>query len=85
MEDNRDAELRSIKKKIKGLLVFCAVCLVVVLFSTVLALTELFSNSSQEQEIQRWNKTMECQDKSMCIKMLDNGDFECCDCKEVQP
>lgn len=76
MEDNRDAELRSIKK-IKGLLVFCAVCLVVVLFfSTVLMHTELFSNSSQEQEIQRWNKTMESQDKSMCIKMLDNGDFE---------
>lgn len=66
-------------KKIKRKLIVLAVCNIVSFVCIISMVISDFVISNRKQK--REQKMIECNDNSMCIKLLDNGEFECVDCQ----
>ncbi len=84
MLDGTELKLKKNRRLERVLYVFIAVCFVYAVGMIISLFVRMADYSHvQTQHIQRWNKIQECLNKSMCVKMLDNGDFECCECSRV--
>lgn len=81
MSEEKDLEVKNAKKTMKMILGLSIVYFACTVWSVSMGVRRYVS----KKEISRqWSKVMECRAKSMCVTVLENGEMECCDCKEVQ-